>query len=361
MPEKGRFSRFLSAILTLGLAGGGFTTGRRYRPPAEREPHQPDLLKPEPREPATRRSPLLAAYDFLWNSIGHFLDDDCTTMAASLAYYTTFSIASVILILVSIVGLIVGRQAVQQQIQSQIQDLIGQGPASQISAIVRNAAEHRRTGIVSTILGSVALLLGATGAFVQLQKALNRIWRVKPDPRIGDIKNFFLQRMLSFGMILAIAFLLFISLAVSTTLEAFGNFVSLYLPRGFSGPLLVAIGFLVSLGIITALFAAIFKVLPDAQIRWRNVWVGAVLAALLFTGGKFLIGKYLAHSGAASTYGAAGSFVLIILWIYYSSLIFLFGAELIAAWSEAHAEFVRPKRGAVRDDRPQTAGPRQAA
>lgn len=294
-------------------------------------------------------------------AINRFFDDDCTTMAAALAYYTTFSMAPLLLIVIAIVGLIVGRNVVQYQIQGQIQGLIGAGPASQVGAMVQNAGQNRSTGIVSAVLGILALIFGATGAFSQLQTSLNRVWRVKPDPRAGGVKNFIGHRILSLGMILAIAFLLLVSLVVSAALSAFGGYASSSLPRGLSAPLLHGIEFVVSLAIVTALFAAIFKVLPDARIEWRSVWIGAMFTAILFTVGKFLISLYLGHSGAANAYGAAGSFVLILLWIYYSSLIFFLGAELTAVWSEARSGSPRPKPGAVRVDREERIRPDRAA
>lgn len=289
------------------------------------------------------------------------MDDDCMTMAAALAYYTTFSIAPLLLIIISIVGLVFGRQAVQHEVQGQIQGLIGSGPASQVGAMVQSAGRHSSTGILSAVLGILALLFGATGALTQLQSSLDRIWHVKPDPRIGGVKNFIGQRILSFGMILAIAFLLLVSLVVSAALSAFGSYAASVLPHAFSGPLLRAIGFLVSLSIIAALFAAMFKFLPDAKIWWADVWIGAAMTSLLFTIGKFLIGIYLGHSGTASTYGAAGSLVLIVLWIYYSSLIFLYGAEFTAVWSEAHSGAVQPKKGAVRVTTEEKLEPHRAA
>jgi membrane protein len=298
--------------------------------------------------PKARGSGFSAGFHLIGKAFGRFMDDDCTSMAAALAYYATFSLAPLLLIVISIVGLIFGRQAVQHQIQSQIQGLIGPGPASQVGAMVQNAGRHASAGILGAVLGIIALLFGATGVLVQLQSSLDRIWRVKPDPKAGDIKNFIGQRILSLGMIIAIAFLLVISLAVSAALSAFGGFVSDYLPHGFSGPLLQAIGFLVSLVIIALMFASMFNYLPDARVLWPDVWTGAVITAILFTIGKFLIGLYLGNSGLASAYGAAGSLVLIVLWIYYSSMIFLFGAEFTAIRSEAHLGSVQPKPRAVR-------------
>jgi membrane protein len=286
-------------------------------------------------------------FQLVSRSVNRFMDDDCTTMAAALAYYTTFSIAPLLLVIISIVGLIFGRQAVQHEIQEQIQGLIGQGPASQVGAMVQNAGQHSETGVLGVVLGALALLVGATGAFSQLQSSLNGVWHVKPDPRTGGIRNFIGHRILSLGMILAIAFLLLVSLVVSAALTAFGGFLSRFLPEGFSSSVLILISDGVSLAVIAALFAAMFKILPDARIEWRDVWVGAGMTAVLFTSGKFLIGFYLGHSGATSAYGVAGSFVLIVLWIYYSSLIVLFGAELTAMWATFHSGAVQPKSGAV--------------
>lgn len=283
------------------------------------------------------------------------------TMSAAIAYYTTFSIAPLLLIVISIVGLVFGRAAVQHEIQTQIQGLIGQGPASEVGTMVQNAGRHASTGIVGAVLGIIALVLGATSTFVQLQTSLNSIWHVKPDPRVGGVKNFVGQRVLSLGMMVGIAFLLLVSLAVSAALAAVGSWISGLLPSGFSGPVLQTIGAIASLVIVTLLFAAMYKVLPDAEIEWRHVWTGAVITAVLFTVGRTLIGLYLGHSGMASAYGAAGSFVLIVAWIYYSGLVFLLGAEFTQAWSEARTGGVRPKAGAVRVRTEEVTEPQRAA
>jgi len=287
-------------------------------------------------------------FGFVKRSFNRFLDDDCTTMSAAIAYYTTFSIAPLLLIVIAVVGLIFGHDVVQHQIQDQVQGLIGKGSAAQVGAMVESAGKHASTGVISVVLGVIALLAGATGAFTQLQSSLNRVWRVKPDPNRGGVKAFIGVRILSLGMIFAVAFLLVVSLAASAAISALGTFMRGYLPQGLSGALLQAIGFVASFVILAALFACMFKVLPDARIEWRDVWIGAGLTSLLFTIGKTLIGIYLGHSGVASAYGAAGSFVLIVLWINYSALIFLLGAELTAAWSEAHSRPAAPKPGAVR-------------
>jgi membrane protein len=293
---------------------------------------------------------IVAKFRLVPKAVKRFIGDDCTTMSAAIAYYTTFSLAPLLLIVISIVGLIFGREAVQHEIQGQIEGLIGRGAGGQIGAMVQNAGQHSSTGVLSAILGGLALLFGASGAFTQLQSSLNKVWRVEPDPKAGGVKTFAGQRLLSLGMILAIAFLLIVSLAVSAGLSAFGNYVSSFLPKALSGPVLQALTSLVSLAIIAALFAAMFKVLPDARIGWRDVWIGGALTSVLFTIGKFLIGLYLGHSGTASAYGAAGSFVLIVLWIYYSSMILLFGAEFTEVWSETYSGAAQPKKGAVRMD-----------
>jgi membrane protein len=300
-------------------------------------------------------------YQLSRKAVDRFIDDDCTTMAAAIAYYTTFSIAPLLLLVISIVGVVFGREAVQHYIQTQVQGLIGEGAATQVVAMIQNAGEHASKGIISGILGFLALLAGATGAFGQLQSSLNRVWHVKPDPRIGGIKNFIGHRILSLGMVLAIAFLLLVSLALSAALSAFGSYISSFLPKGFSAPLLEAIGFAVSLVIIAALFAAMFKVLPDAKIEWRDAWVGAGTTAVLFTAGKYLIGMYLARSATASAYGAAGSFVLIVLWIYYSAMIYLFGAALTAVWTEARKGAGEPKPGAVKVETEEKIQPQRVA
>ncbi len=359
MARRGVLSEVLGATLAVGLIvrrltnRNGAPDGGPYAYTRIEQAEEPTpLARPAAKRAAPAKSSgsrSSSPYTLVMRTVNRFLDDDCTTMGAAIAYYTTFSLGPLLLIVISIVGLVFGRDVVQHHIQAQVQGLIGTGAASQVGAIVRSAGQHSSKGTVGATLGILALLIGATGAFAQLQSSLNRIWRVKPDPKAGGIKNFVGHRVLSLGMILAIAFLLIVSLAVSAALAAFGGFVSSFLPHGFSGPLLQGLGFVVSLAIIAALFAAMFKVLPDAKIEWRDVWIGAGITSILFTIGKTLIGLYLGHSGTASAYGAAGSLVLVVLWIYYSSLIFLFGAEFTSVWSQRNSGPVQPKSGAVRD------------
>jgi membrane protein len=195
---------------------------------------------------------------YLKATFSRFNDDDCTTMAAAIAYYTTFSLPPLLLIIISVVGLVFGQEAVRGQIQQQIQSLIGGGAGTEVAIMVRSAGQHSSSGILGVAIGIIVLLFGATGVFIQLQSALNRIWHVKPDPHAGGIKNFITKRILSLGMIAGVAFLLLVSLAVSAALSAAGGVISGFLPPGFSAPLLHGIEFIVSLSIIAALFAAIF-------------------------------------------------------------------------------------------------------
>jgi membrane protein len=198
-----------------------------------------------------------------------------------------------------------------------------------------------------TIVGLVILLVGATGSFAALQNALNRVWHVKPDPNVGGVRAFVVKRLWSFGMILAVVFLMIVSLIFSAVLAALGNWARGYLPGGLSATLLQIVGTLVSLAVLTALFGAMFRVLPDAKIAWTDAWFGGLITGILFTLGQAALGIYLGKSGVASIYGAAGSFVLIVLWLYYASLIVLFGAEWTKARASTDGRFVEPEEGAI--------------
>jgi membrane protein len=300
--------------------------------------------------PSAGVSQRLAVVQYVKRTVDGFFEDDCTTLGAALAYYTVFSLAPLLLVVVSIAGLLLGRENIQHEIQNQIQALIGSSSGQQIQVMLQHAAQNRTGGLVGTIVGLVILLFGATGTFASLQDALNRVWHVKPDPAAGGIKAFLQKRLLSFGLILGVAFLLLASLVISAVLSALGGWINANLPAAFSEGLLHAITFGVSLAVITILFATIFKVLPDAKIHWREVWVGALVTSILFTIGKTLIGLYLGKSATASEYGAAGSFVVIVIWLYYASLILLLGAEFTRIWATAHGRDVEPEPGAVKSE-----------
>jgi len=263
-----------------------------------------------------------------WNA------DRAPQLAAALAYYTIFSLAPLLIVVIAIAGLAFGHEAAQNQIVGQLQGMVGTEGAKTLQDMIQNANKPS-TGILATIIGLVTLLLGAAGAFGQMKAALNIIWNVPPSSEggikgiINNIKN----QLLSLTIVLGIGFLLLTSLVLSAALAAVSNFVGDRLPLPFVWHV---IDFAVSFGIITLLFAAIYKVLPDAEIAWSDVWIGAAITSLLFVIGKLLIGLYIGHSSVASTYGAAGSLVVLLLWIYYSAQILFFGAEFAQVYANRY-------------------------
>ena len=277
-----------------------------------------------------------------------FSEDDCPTMAAALSYYTVFSLPPLLVLLLTLLGAVLDPQDIQGTLEAQMRDAMGAGGAEQVRTILANADRPGAGGLVPTILSVVALLLGATGVFGQLQAALNKAWNVAPDPEKGGIKNMLLKRVFGIGMVFGLAFILLVSLVVSAVLSAFGDQLGRFLPSGLSAPVLEAINFVGSLAVISLLFGAIFKVLPDAEIGWRDVAVGAVVTGLLFVAGKFALGLYLGRSNPGEAFGAAGALALMLVWIYYSSMIVLLGAEFTQAWAERRGSGIVPEKGAVR-------------
>ena len=277
-----------------------------------------------------------------------FIDDDCPTQAAALSYYTIFSLPPLLMVILLILGVLVDPQDLRGQLELQMGALMGPSATEQIRSILSQLHAPGAGGLLPTLLSVGALVLGATGAFGQLQAALNKAWEVTPDPNQGGIKAFLIKRVFSFGMILSVAFLLLVSLVVSAALGAFGGALGRFLPDGISTVLLQVLNLVVSFAVITALFAAIFKVLPDATVAWRDVWVGAAATALLFVIGKFLIGFYLGRSNPGQAFGAAGSLAVLFVWVYYSSMILLFGAEYTQSWAVHRGSGIVPEQGAVR-------------
>ena len=283
----------------------------------------------------------------LRRGFGDFWTNDCLSMAAALSYSTVFSLPALLILVLTLAGLFVSPTEVQEALQTQLGGIVGPSGQQQIESILTNA---RRPDIgfgVASVLGIVFLIVGATGALVQLQSSLNRTWEVKPDPRRGGVRNFLMKRVLSFGMILGIAFLLLVSLVISAALSALGGYMGRLLP-GIGAGVLELFNNLVSFGVIVVLFAAMFKFLPDAEIDWRDVWVGAGVTTFLFIVGKFLIGLYLGQSDPGQPFGAAASLAILLVWIYYASLILLLGAEFTETWANERGRGVRPERGAVR-------------
>lgn len=268
-------------------------------------------------------------------------EDKVPRLGAALAYYSIFSIGPLLLIAIAIAGLVFGRSAVASQITEQIRELVGDNAAKSIENMIDNASRPA-SSIPAIITGVVILLLGAIGVFVQLQDSLNTIWEVKPKPGRG-LTGLIRDRFLSLTMVLGIGFLLLISLALSAGIAAFSQlFGNLY------GHLVAQItNFVVSFGLVTLLFAAMYKILPEAVIAWRDVWIGAAVTSLLFSIGKLLIGLYLARMSVASVYGAAGSLVIILVWVYYSSQILLLGAEFTQVYANRFGSRIRPKPDAT--------------
>jgi membrane protein len=259
-----------------------------------------------------------------------WVSDSAPKLSAALAYYTVFSMAPLLIICIALASFAFDKEAAQGQIVAQISGLVGKQGAEAIQEIILRSNEQK-AGLVATILGIATLLFGATGVFVELQDSLNHIWRVVPQQKSGGLKAFFKNRLLSFALILGVGFLLIVSLVVSAVLTAVTERFGDALPGAdFIWP---ALNFLVSFGVITVLFAMMYRILPALKIAWNDVWVGAAITALLFTIGKSLIGLYLGSTGVSSSYGAAGSFVLVLVWIYYTSQVFFLGAEFTRAYA----------------------------
>lgn len=261
------------------------------------------------------------------------LDDKAFKMAAALSYYAAFSMGPLLIIVIAIAGFIFGEDAARGQLFFELKNMIGSDGAQMLETIIKGAS-NTSTGIFATILSVILLVMGSIGVFLELQESLNIVWGVEPKPGRG-VKGFLKNRLVSFSMVVATAFLLMISLIINSAITLFNEFM------GEMFPALIPIAFILnnaaSLVVITLLFALIYKVLPDVKISWRYVWLGAGITSLLFAIGKYLIGLYLGSSSYASTYGAAASLVIIFVWIYYSGLILFFGAELTQVYRKRYS------------------------
>ena len=271
------------------------------------------------------------SFKLLKDTVLAFLDDEALSRGAAIAFYTATSLAPILLIVIAIVGLVFGREAAQNAITEQLTGLMGKQTADVIQSAVADARDQT-SGTWALILGIGTLLLTASGAFGELQVALNKMWKAQPkEPAVTRLVR---ARAASLGLVATLGFLLIVSLVVSAALSAFGSYVNAIIPAGQI--VIAALNFVVSLFLLTVLFAAIYKVLPDTSIRWRDVVVGAFATAILFIIGKSLIGWYLGSSAVASSYGAAGGLIVLFFWVYYSSQIFLLGAEFTKVYAGRH-------------------------
>lgn len=281
--------------------------------------------------------------ELLKETFKEWQEDKASRLAAALAYYTAFSIAPLIIIAIAIAAVVFGQDAAQGGIEDQLRGLLGQQGAEAVQEMIKNSRKPNE-GTIATIISIVLLLFGASGVFGQLQDSLNTIWEVAPKPGQGVI-TFIRNRFLSFAMVLGIGFLLLVSLILSAILAGVSNILGDMIP-GLTF-LWSTLNFFISFGVITLLFALIYRVLPDAEIAWGDVWIGSIITALLFTIGKSLIGLYLGHSSIGSTYGAAGSFVVLLLWVNYSAQILFFGAEFTQVYANKYGSRIVPAGNAI--------------
>lgn len=280
-----------------------------------------------------------------------FSDDNCARMAAALSYYTVFSLPALLLLILAIIGFFFDPGDAQGRFMDQVVGLVGPQGGEAMRTMVEQA-NHPKGGVMA-IAGIITLVLGATGAFAQLQDALNTAWEVRPDPVAGGVKKFLGKRFLSFGMILVIAFMLLVSFVASAAVAAFGDLLNNYL--GGAGEIIgqavqIVLGLLVTWG----LFALMFKVLPDATIKWSDVAVGAFVTAVLFTVGRFLIGLYLGKSDSANAFGAAAALAIVFIWIYYAANILFLGAEFTQVWVKRQGRTIEAEEGAIKVTDPRT-------
>jgi membrane protein len=274
------------------------------------------------------------------NAFKEWWSKDPFRESAIIAYYSIFSLPGLLVVIVSLAGYFFGKEVVNTHVTEQITTIFGKDSADQMQKMLEQAGALKNS-ILAAIIGVVTILVGSTGVFAQFQKSLNNIWEVKAVEKKAGIWKLIRVRLFSFGLILSIAFLLIISLMVTTLLSALGNWIS----SNYGESLLVLmqiINFIISLFILTVLFALMFKVFPDAKIKWKHVWMGSIVTAILFEIGKFLLGIYFGKANPGSTYGTAGSIVLVLLWTSYSSMIVFYGAQFTKAYADLHSAKVPP-------------------
>ena len=295
--------------------------------------------------PAKRTSFVANSFSLLKQTFSEWIEDKAPQLGAALAYYTVFSLAPLILVLVAIVGLLFHNDpGAWNKLTEQMSAFLDKGAVEMVRNIAQKASQPSK-GVLATVIGVLLALFGASGVFGQLQDALNTVWGVKAKPG-GGIWGFLRSRFLSFAMVGGICFLLLVSLTLESVLKGFSHWVQSVMPGGIAVALVVY--WIFDLAVVILLFAIIFKYLPDAEIQWRDVWIGATITAILFAIGKWALGLYLASGNAASAYGAASSLITLLLWVYYSAQILLFGAEFTQVYACEAGRGVKPDEHAIR-------------
>jgi len=287
---------------------------------------------------------LKGAWEVLKDAFEGFSDHKVTKLSGSLAYYTVFSMGPLMIVIIAICGFFLGREAIEGQIYQQLEGFLGSDTAIQLQDVIKKAAISDK-GLVAIIIGGITLLVGATTVFAEIQDSINTIWGLKPKPKKGWLK-LIQNRLLSFSVIISLGFLLLVSLGITAVIDGFSNkFAASF--ADVSVVLVYVVNQIITLLVISAIFGVIFKVLPDAEIKWRDVILGAMVTAVLFMIGKFGISFYISKSNVGSTYGAAGSLVILLLWTYYSSIILYFGAEFTKAYAVRYGTKIHPNAYAV--------------
>ena len=287
---------------------------------------------------------MLKFWQVLKKAFTEFFADNGVKLSASLSYYTVFSIGPVLIIIISLAGIFFGREAVQGKIYVQINGLVGNAAAMQIQDIIKNI-EHSQLSASGAVLGIIFLIIGATGVFTEIQDSINYIWSIKAKPKRG-IMHLLMNRIISFSLIISFGFVLLVSLTVNAFVDLLRDRLTALFDHD-SVILFQVVNYIMLYAIISTLFAIIFKVLPDAKIRWKDAFIGAGFTAILFLIGKFLIGFYLSKSNVGVTYGAAASIILLLLWVYYTSIILYFGAEFTKVYTIDHGGGIEPDKAAV--------------
>jgi len=284
------------------------------------------------------------SWTLIRRSAKKYKEDDPVRLAGTTAYFTMFALAPIIIIIVSITGLFIGEETIQEKVFNELRRLLGEQGTQFIRELVNNYATTRKS-IIGTMVGLMIFLITSTTFFTVMQKALNFVWRIRVKPSSGILKSL-KDRALSFGLILSLGFIMLVSLLIDSAISLFRDYMEELLPN--LTVVLIDVGnFIVSLGITTLIFAVIYKFLPDAKIKWRITWAGAFFTALLFTVGKLLIGLLLGNSNVGIMYGTAGSMVVVLIWVFYSAMIFFFGAEMTQQYAAMHGHRIKPKAYAV--------------